>query len=171
MNHYIYSILNPFKPSSLLRKYYKNHKDSDMPFIASNDMKVKTMLELAEVKPQEKSIDLGAGDGKIVIAFAKKGAQAYGIETDETLTELARHNIKKMGLERKASIIRGDFWNISLGSYDIITVYGLTRVMERLEGKIRFEAKKGCRIICNYFPFPNLKPDKTKNGVNLYKIR
>lgn len=141
-----------------------------MPFIASNDIKVKTMLELAEVRRGEKSLDLGAGDGKLVIAFAQKGALAYGVEIDETLVELARHNIKKKGLEKKAAIIKGDFFNISLGSYDIITIYGLTNVMRKLEGKIRFEAKKGCRVICNYFPFPNLKPDKTKDGVNLYKI-
>ncbi len=141
-----------------------------MPFIASNDAKVKTMLELADVKAGEKTIDLGAGDGKVVIAFAKKGAKAFGVEIDETLTELAKHNIKKNGLEEKAFIIRGDFWNMDLGLYDIITVYGLTRVLEKLEKKIWLEAKKGCRIICNYFTFPSLKPEKTKNGVNLYKI-
>ncbi len=139
-----------------------------MPFIPSNDQRVKTMFKLADLKTGEISLDLGAGDGKVVIAFAEAGAIAYGIEIDEILTELARHNIKKKRLEKKAQIINGDMWKIPLGNYDIITIYGLTSILYKLEEKIQSETKKGCRIICNYFHFPNLKPEKMVNDVYLY---
>lgn len=157
-----------FKSFFLLRKYYKKHENYDMPFIPSNNRRVKTMFKLADIKTGEKSLDLGAGDGKVVIAFAEAGAIAYGIEIDEILTELARHNIKKKRLENKAQIINGDMWKIQLGDYDIITIYGLTSVLYKLEEKIQSETKKGCRIICNYFHFPHLTPVKVINDVYLY---
>lgn len=157
-----------FKSFFLLRKYYKKHENYDMPFIPSNNRRVKTMLKLADIKTGEKSMDLGAGDGKVVIAFAKAGTAAYGIEIDETLTELARHKIRKNKLEKRAHIINGDMWKMQLCNYDIITIYGLTSVLYKLEEKIQSETKKGCRILCNYFHFPHLTPVKVINDVYLY---
>lgn len=159
-----------FNSYFLLRKYYKNRKDYDMPFIPSNNQRVKTMLELAQIKPGEKSVDLGAGDGKVMIAFAKTGAHAFGIEIDEILSEIIRHKINKNRLNGKAFIFNGDLWNHNLSEYDIITVYGLSWVMARLEEKIGKEGKSGCRIIANYFPFPNLKPEKVKKDIYLYRL-
>lgn len=126
------------------------------------------MVELAGIKSREKSVDLGAGDGRILIAFAKAGSQAYGVEIDETLTQLIKHNIKRGGLTDKAFIFNEDLWKHRLDTYDIITVYGFTSVMDRLEDKIAREGKKGCRILANFFTFPHWKPERVKKNVYLY---
>lgn len=154
-----------------LRAYYKNHKISDMPFAPSSSERIKTMLELSEIKSGEKTVDLGAGDGRVVISFAKTGAIAYGIEIDPILSDLAEYNIRKHKLQSRAFIINNNIWKESLTRYEIISIYGLSRVLARLERKVINECEVGCRILCNYFPFPTLKPEKEKNNVFLYLIK
>lgn len=152
----------------LLRKYYKNHINYGFPFASSQDNRVKTMMCLAKVTNGEKMVDLGSGDGKVVIAFAKKGVKSFGIEIDPTLVKLGKHNIRKNRLIDKAEIILGDFWTHPLNSYDIITIYGLNSIMGRLERKFQEEAKNGARILCNFFPLPQLLPETVQNNIYLY---
>lgn len=99
-----------------LRKYYRHHVDYGLPFARSQDARLKTMLELSSLKPNDKVIDLGAGDGKVVIAFAKAGAIACGIEIDETLADLATYNIIKNKLKNEAFVSKGDFWDEPIGT-------------------------------------------------------
>ncbi|MCL4338575.1 50S ribosomal protein L11 methyltransferase [Patescibacteria group bacterium] len=151
-----------------LRQYYKKHDKSDLPFVPSRKERIKAMIELSGVQPGEKSLDLGAGDGRIVIAFAQKGASASGVEIDNILFDIANHNVRKKRLEKKARIIKGDFWQEDFGKYDIITIWGLRRIMGRLEDKLQKEAKPGCRILCNYFDLPTWPPAAEKENVFLY---
>lgn len=126
-----------------------------VPYVPSSQEKVEMMASIASVKPDEKSLDLGSGDGRVVIAMAKRGAEAYGYEISINLVNLARENIKIAGLEGKAFIEEKDYWQEDLSSFDIVTIYGMTSVMERLEGKLQNELKPNSRVISNVFSFPN----------------
>ena len=154
-----------------LREYYKKHKSYDMPYAPSSHSRIDNFLTLSQVRKGEKTLDLGAGDGRIVISFGKAGARAYGVEIDSILCKLAEYNIRKNGLEKTAHIIHEDFWKVNLSTYDIISIYGLSLVMAKLERKVKSECKSGCRVVCNYFPFPTLKPEKEKECVFLYRKR
>lgn len=138
-------------------------------YVSSKDEKIKKMIELAEIKSGEKVADLGAGDGRLVIALAKKGAEAHGYEINPILVWQARRNINKAGLRRKAFIHWQNFWNEDLSGFDIITVYGIGYIMKKLEKKLRKELKDNARVVSNTFCFPTWPQIKEEGGVYLYK--
>ena len=138
-------------------------------FASSKKEIVKTMVLLSDIKPGEKAIDLGSGDGRLVIALAKKGAQAHGYEINPLLVFLSRNNIKQAGLQGKAFIHFGNFWLLDFSEFDVVTVYGISHMMKRLEVKLKKELRPGARVVSNYFVFPNWPPSKKENSVRLYK--
>jgi precorrin-6B methylase 2 len=145
-----------------------NQQVYDIPYAPTADDRLSTMMDFAKVHPGESAIDLGAGTGKIVLALARAGAQTVGVEIDRERAKEAQMAIAEAGLGERAAIIRGSFWEHNLSGYDIITVYGITKIMERLEEKILNEAKPAARIISNFFEFPNWKPVHQKDEVYLY---
>lgn len=142
---------------------------SDIPFVPSSTDRLNTMIELSSVKPGQKTLDLGSGDGRVVIAMAKAGAEAHGFEVDPKLIEEARKNIAEEGLEGKAFIYSKNFWDGDLGEYDVVTVYGITSIMGRLEAKLKNELRPNAKVVSNYFTFPNWEPEEVKEKVYLYK--
>ncbi len=142
----------------------------DIPFVPSSDNAVQTMLKVAGHVDGEEAIDLGAGDGKLVIALAQKGAIVTGVEIDDGRCELAKSIIISEGLQDKAKIVHGSFWEQDLSPYDLIVLYGVPSIMRRLKNKILNEAKTTCRVISNHFEFPNWQPDVVKDHVYLYRL-
>ena len=138
-----------------------------IPYFQTSRYRVETMVELAEVKPSDKGADLGSGDGRIVIAFAKAGITMHGYEIDEELKKLAENNIQTENLTN-AFIHSKDFWQEDLSSYDIICCYPMPTIMGRLENKLKQELKPGSRILLNYFPFKYWKEKKVKDNIFLY---
>ena len=141
----------------------------DIPFVTSSDEKTLTMIRLANIRPHEKAIDLGAGEGKLVLAMAAKGADVTGIEIDEERSNITISKVADAGLQERVRIINGSFWQHDLSNYDLIALYGVPSIMKRLEKKITNEAKPSVRIVSNHFTFPNWKPVKTINNVYLYQ--
>lgn len=142
----------------------------DIPFVPSSDDAVQTMLGLASVREGEKAIDLGCGDGKLVVALAEAGADVTGVEIDEERSGLARGAILEHNLPDKARVINGNFWRQDLKDYDLIVLYGVPSIMERLKKKILNEAKLTCRIVSNHFKFPQWEPRQAQNSVYLYQV-
>lgn len=141
----------------------------DIPFVPSSDEKTLTMIRMANIRPGEKAIDLGAGEGKLVMAMAAKGADVTGIEIDEERAMTTINKVVEAGLQQRVRIINGSFWQHDLSPYDLIVLYGVPSIMERLGQKITNEAKPSVRIISNHFTFPKWKPTKTVNNVYLYR--
>lgn len=142
---------------------------SDIPFVPSAQDRLDTMIELSEVKTGQKSVDLGSGDGRVVIAMAKAGAEAHGYEVNPKLVAEAQKNITEEGLEGKAFIHEMNFWDGDLSDFDVISVYGITSIMDRLEKKCQSELKSGAKVVSNYFTFPDWQPAVVKEKVYLYK--
>lgn len=140
-------------------------------FVPSADDKLATMLSLPKLTKRSKVIDLGSGDGKVLIALAEKfGLQGVGVEINGILVRRSRRNIARAGLTKKLTILKQSFWDIDLSQYDVVFFYGTSYVMRRLEKKVKKEMKKGSQFVSNYFQFPTLKPVKTVNDVRLYRL-
>lgn len=145
-------------------------KAEKVPFVQSSWFHIETMIELSNPKPGEKIADLGSGDGRILLLFAKAGAEAHGYEIDHELILKADAKIAEQNLENKIIIYEKDFWEEDLSPYSVIAIYGMDSVMERLENKLKKELKPGSRVVSNIFQFPNWKEKETKNNVRLYVV-
>lgn len=139
-----------------------------IPYFQTSRYRVATMVELAKAKPGERAADLGSGDGRIVLEFAKAGITIDGYEIDEHLRQLALENIKKENLTN-ANILQKDFWQQDLSSYDIICCYPMPTIMGRLERKLKEELQPGSRVLLNYFPFLHWKEELRKDNIFLYR--
>ncbi len=140
------------------------------PYAPIGEQKIAAMMELLQVKKGEKAVDLGAGDGRIVIALAKHGAEAHGYEINPLLVMIGKNNIRKSGLSGKAYMHWGDIWRLDLAKFSIVTVYLTAHIMPTLEKKFAKELQPGTRLVMNYFKIPNWKPDKKLDTVYLYKV-
>jgi cyclopropane fatty-acyl-phospholipid synthase-like methyltransferase len=128
------------------------------------------MAELAEISPGESAVDLGSGDGRVVIALAERGAEAHGYEINPLLVLKSRQNIRRAGFEGKAFIHWGSFWRADLSRYDLITVFQVSFVMGRLEAKMKKELSPSARIVSHHWRFPNLHPQKMRGDIYLYTM-
>lgn len=140
----------------------------DVPFVPTSSERLKVILELAHVQPGQRVVDLGSGDGRVVIAMAKLGAVAFGYESDPYLFELSAENIKDVEVSGDIFVSRASFWEGSFEDFDVVTVFGVPEVMGRLEEKLRGELKAGAKVISNYFTFPTWEPEVGRNNIYLY---
>ncbi len=138
-------------------------------YAKSSDEKIQIMIKLADLKPGQKAADLGAGNGKIIIALAQKGILAHGYEINPWLVWLAKKKIRKAGLENKAFMHCLNFWDTNLADFDAIFIYGISFIMPRLEKKLIKELKPGTRVVSHYFCFPNFKPIQEQDHVLCYQ--
>ncbi|HTY43754.1 MAG TPA: class I SAM-dependent methyltransferase [Patescibacteria group bacterium] len=138
------------------------------PFQPSSDRELREMIELASFKKRQKTADLGSGDGKVVIEFAKRGAEAHGFEINPLLVWIAKKKIKRLGL-KNAFIHKKNFWKQDFSGFDIVTSFQISYVMPGLEEKLKKELKKGAKVISNTWTFPNWKPKKQEGKVYLYE--
>lgn len=138
-------------------------------YVPSVDWVVEEMIALAQVKKGEKVVDLGSGNGKVLIAMAQKGAIAHGYEINPLLVIWSVFCIWKAGVWGKAYPHFGSFFHADLSSYDVITIFLVPYIMSAVEQKVMESAKKGSRILVETFPFPHLMPIKKEKSVYLYK--
>ena len=143
-----------------------------VPFVTTASDKVKTITELADFPPslipQTQAIDLGSGDGRILLELAKKGFLTTGYEIKKPLVERTLQRITDAGLQERITLYHKSFWDADLSSFDLIYIYGMGSIMGRLEKKLLQEVKPGTKIITNIFRLPTLRPKKEKNSLYLY---
>ncbi len=139
-----------------------------VPFVTTSAENLKTVIELAQLEASEKAVDLGSGDGRVVLAFAKQGAYVDGFEIKDELILRSKQRIHDENVSDKARVYKKSFWDIPLSTYDLVYIYGMQSILGRLEQKLQIEVKPGARFISNIFRLPTWKPKKMKNGVYLY---
>ncbi len=138
-------------------------------YVPSHDADVIKMIKLAELKKGDHIVDLGSGDGKIVIELAKKGFQVDGYEINPFLVKKSREKIAELKLEKKATIHAQSLWCADLSKYQVVMVYGTSYIMPKLQNKAKQELLKGGRIISNFFTFPEWQPTKTDGDIYRYE--
>lgn len=130
-----------------------------VPFVPTPHEVAKKTLEIAGLKPGETLVDLGCGDGRVLIIGARDfGAKAVGIEARSDLVLKAALNVSKAGLEDRVLIVQGDFFKLNLSFADVVFMYLLSSVNERLRPKLESELKKGARVVSHDFEVRGWKP-------------
>jgi tRNA1(Val) A37 N6-methylase TrmN6 len=134
------------------------------PYYPTPETIVEKMLQFGGLKAGEKMYDLGSGDGRIVIMAAQKfRAEAVGVEMDKDLWKLSTDKIRKLGLEKTASIINGDLLKQNYSSADLVTVYLLPGFIDKVQPLLDKQLKKGARVVSHDFEFKNWIPEKVQN--------
>jgi len=118
------------------------------------------MLNIAKVKPGETLIDLGSGDGRTVITAAQRGLTALGIEYNPDMADLARRNARLAGVEKSARFITGDLFEADLSKADVITMFLLPTINERLKPSL-LKLKPGTRVVSNSFTMGDWEADQS----------
>jgi len=132
--------------------------DGTTPFVVSPDAVVERMLYLAQPKAGDRLVDLGSGDGRIVIEAAKRfGAKGLGVDIDPRLVDLARANAKRAGVESLASFEVQDLFETDLRGVNVVTMYLLPEVNLQLVPRLIAQLKPGARIVSHDYdlgPWP-----------------
>jgi SAM-dependent methyltransferase len=132
--------------------------DGVTPFVVSPDAVVERMLYLAQPKAGERLVDLGSGDGRIVIEAAKRfGAKGLGVDIDPLLVKLARANAQRAGVDALTSFEVQDLFETDLRGVNVVTMYLLPEVNLQLLPRLIAQLKPGARIVSHDYdlgPWP-----------------
>ena len=130
------------------------------PFVTTPPEVVEHMLALAQTQRGDVVMDLGSGDGRIVIAAAKNhGVHAIGVELEAELVAAARENAQRAGVEQLTTFLHGDVLKADLSSASVVTAYLLPWLMDQLQPKFLAELAPGTRIVSHAFAMSGWKPD------------
>jgi SAM-dependent methyltransferase len=137
----------------------------DVIWVPTPDDLVNKMLEIAEVTDKDYLIDLGSGDGRTVIAAAKLGAKALGIEYNPGMVELSKKNAEIAGVSGKTKFVRADLFEADLTEATVITMFLLPEINLKLRPRL-LDLKPGTRIVSNTFTMGEWTPDTEVNTDN-----
>ena len=136
--------------------------DGTVPFVVSPLEVVDRMLRLAEPRPGELLVDLGSGDGRIVIEAAKRyGARGLGVDIDPTLVARATENARRAGVDGLAQFKVQDFFETDLRGVSVVTMYLLPEVNLKLMPKLLQDLKPGARVVSHDYEMGGWRPDET----------
>jgi SAM-dependent methyltransferase len=122
--------------------------DGTVPYVSSPEAVVERMLYLAHPKAGERLVDLGSGDGRIVIEAARRfGARGLGVDIDPQLVQLATENAKQAGVESLARFEVRDIFETDLHGVDVVTMYLLPEVNRKLMPRFIDQLRPGARIV------------------------
>jgi len=135
----------------------------DVPYVPTPQSVVKGMLELAKVHKGDFVIDLGCGDGRIVVAAARDfGARARGYDLNPERIKEAKENAAKDHVEDRAEFIEKNLFEADISKATVVTLYLLPSVNEKLMPRLQGELKPGTRIVSHSFRMGNWEPDETR---------
>jgi ribosomal protein L11 methylase PrmA len=134
----------------------------DVPFVPTPEKVVAGMLELARVGPRDVVYDLGSGDGRIVIAAAKKGARGVGVDIDPERIREARDNARKANVFHMVEFREGDLFKADIGDATVVTIYLLSGINLKLRPKLLADLRPGTRIVSHGFDMGDWKPAATQ---------
>jgi SAM-dependent methyltransferase len=133
------------------------------PFVPTPQGVVDAMLELAEVTPRDFVIDLGSGDGRIVLTAAKRyNARGLGIDIDKELVDQSNAEARKIGVADRVTFRKQDVLEARIEEATVLTLYLLPGMMNMLQPKILRELKPGTRIVSHDFPLGDWKADRER---------
>ncbi len=125
------------------------------------------LFRLTKVGEGTRFIDLGCGDGKVLLAAAQKGAIVTGYEINPILWLIAW--LRLLPYRKRATIKLGSYWSQNLAPYDVIWLYLIDRHMPRMARKIRNQAAAQSHIISYIFRFPGIKPTRKTRNSYIYR--
>jgi precorrin-6B methylase 2 len=141
---------------------YSGQPGKDVVWVPTGQELVGRMLDMAKVTPNDVVIDLGSGDGRTVIAAARRGATALGIEYEPEMVELSKRNAAAAGVSAKATFVKADIFETDLSKATVITMYLLSSLNLRLR-PILLDLKPGTRIVSHAFTMGDWAADQVES--------
>jgi SAM-dependent methyltransferase len=131
------------------------------PYVPSPQSVVADMLKLAEIGPQDFVIDLGSGDGRIVLTAAKVfGASGFGVEIKDELVKLSNEAAKKEGVADRVKFIKADLFKTDISQATVLTMYLLPNTVNMLKDKLLAELRPGTKVLSHDYPLAGWVPEK-----------
>jgi hypothetical protein len=135
-------------------------KELDTPYVPTPQAVVDKMLDMAQVKAGDTVIDLGSGDGRIMITAARRhGAQGFGVEIDPRLVRRSNEEARRLGIADRVKFLRQDLFNTDFHEANVLTLYLLPDVNIALRPKILAELKPGTRVVSHDYDMREWRPD------------
>lgn len=135
-------------------------QDLDVPYVPTPDNVVERMLDLTDVKSSDYVIDLGSGDGRIVIAAAKRGASGHGIDLDPERVAEARENASREGVDDQIMFMEENIFDTDFSEASVITMYLLPSVNKKLRPELIDKLQPGTQVVSHSFDMGSWKADK-----------
>jgi len=132
----------------------------DVIWVPTPNALIEAMLDVAELTPADFLIDLGSGDGRIVIAAAKRGARALGIEYNPEMVELSKRKAEEEGVSLLASFVEGDIFESDFSQATVVTMYLLPDLNKKLRPTL-LDMKPGTRVVSHAFTMGEWEADQT----------
>lgn len=133
----------------------------DVIFVPTREAVVEAMLDVAEVGPDDILYDLGCGDGRIVVAAARRGVRAVGIDIDPKRIAEARANATEAGVTDKVQFLEQDLFTSDIREATVVTLYLLPALNLKLRPMLMEQLRPGTRIVSHDFDMGDWKPEKT----------
>ncbi len=134
---------------------------SKLPYVPTPQIVVDEMLKLAGVTAKDFVIDLGSGDGRVILTAARNfKAQGLGVDIDKTLVAFSNKQAKIEGVEDRAKFIEQDMFKADISKATVVTLYVLPDFMEKLRPKLVSELKPGTRIVAHDYYMSGWYPDR-----------
>ena len=130
---------------------------------------VEVMLDMARVSAEDVVVDLGSGDGRLVIAAAKRGARARGVEYNPDMVQLSKRRAREADVQDRATFVEGDMFEADIGDATVMAVFLLTENMRRLQTKF-LSLRPGTRIVSNTFGIPEWPADARITRAGLHRL-
>jgi SAM-dependent methyltransferase len=132
----------------------------DVVWVPSPEATVEKMLDVAKVTTQDFVVDLGSGDGRNVIAAAKRGARGLGVEFNPDMVELSKRNAEKAGVSDKATFVQGDMFAADFSQATVLALFLLPDNLSKLRDKFA-NLRPGTRIVANTFGIEGWTPEES----------
>ena len=133
----------------------------DVIFVPTRELVIDAMLKAAKVGPNDVVYDLGCGDGRIVVAAAKLGARAVGIDIDPQRIKEANENAARNGLTGKVEFRQGDLFEADIKEATVVTLYLLPSLNVKLRPRLMEQLRPGTRIVSHDFDMGDWDPEET----------
>ncbi len=135
--------------------------ERESPYVPSPQDVVDRMIDLADIKPGDYLIDLGSGDGRIVITAAKRGARGLGVDIDPRRIQESHANAAAAGMSHRVVFEQKDLFDTDIGKADVVTTYLLPLVNLDLRPRLLEQMRPGARLITHAFHMGEWLPDTT----------
>ncbi len=135
----------------------------DAPWVVTPQELVDTMLDMAAVQPGERLLDLGSGDGRVVITAAQRGLHAVGVELGAGLVTMSRERAAEAGVTDRTEFVQTDLFEYDFAGADVITFFLLPELTIRLR-PVFFDLRPGTRIVSNTWDMRGTEEDPEARG-------
>jgi len=133
----------------------------DVVWVPTPDALVEKMLDMAKVTPSDFLMDLGSGDGKTVIAAAKRGVRAMGVEYNPDMVALSQQRAREAGVSNMVTFQKADLFETDLSKATVITMFLLPDINLKLRPKL-LDLQPGTRIVSNSFTMGEWEEDQSE---------